>query len=149
MGTIEDLKSQINARKITFEPPSGTSERLKKELLGENEGTKVTALLQELILEISKLNNIRISSIIRAEGFHGSGRAFDIGNEEIAGTLLPIVATDDKVQQLKIDEIVFDAGVAGESARNKWNYDAGKKHNYDNATLEEHKNHIHFAVINS
>jgi hypothetical protein len=98
------------------------------------------------VLEVSKLKNIRISSIIRNEGHHSEGRAFDVGNEEIASDLLPSIATDAKVISLKIDEIIFDAGVAGEGDRNKWNYDEGVKHNFDSATLDQHKNHIHFAV---
>ena len=144
MSVVDDLRTQINAGKITFDTASATT--LKEELLGENAGTKVTELLQNLVLEVSRLKNIRISSIIRTEGHHSDGRAFDVGNEEIASTLLPSIATDNKVTQLKIDEIIFDAGVAGESDRNKWNYDLGAKHNYNSATLDQHKNHIHFAV---
>jgi len=146
MSVVDDLKLQIAAGKITFDPPATTSERLKKELLGENEGTKVTELLQKLVLEVSKLKNIQISSIVRNEGHHREGRAFDVGNEVIASTLLPSIATDIKVAALKIDEIIFDAGVAGETDRNKWNYDLGVKHPYVAATLNQHKDHIHFAV---
>jgi hypothetical protein len=83
---------------------------------------------------------------VRSAGHHGSGRAVDIGNEEIAGSLLPQVATDAQVAALKIDELIFDATVAGQSPRNKWNYDRGVKHNYDSATLDDHRDHIHFAV---
>lgn len=146
MSTINDLKTQIDAGQITFDPPSATAERLKQELLGENSGTKATALLQKLVLEISKLQVIRISSIIRKEGHHGSGRAFDIGNEAIASALLPQIATNAKVLELKIDEIIFDAAVTGQSDRNQWNYDNGSSHTYDAKTLDKHKNHIHFAV---
>lgn len=146
MSVIDDLKSQINAGKITFDPPAATSDRLRKELLNENAGTQVTPLLQALVLEISKLKNIKISSIIRNEGHHGSGRAFDVGNEDIAASLLPQVATDAKVQALKIDEIIFDAAVAGQADRNKWNYNEGAKHNFGTTDLDKHKNHIHFAV---
>jgi hypothetical protein len=60
--------------------------------------------------------------------------------------LLPTLATSAKVQELKIDEIIFDAGVVGESDRNKWNYDIGQKHDFDSVTLDKHKNHIHLAV---
>ena len=108
----------------------------------------MTANLQSLVLELSKLvsSHIRISSLVRGSGHHGTGRAVDIGNENIAGSLLPKVAKSAQVAALKIDELIFDAGVAGESDRNKWNYDQGKKHNYDDATLKQHKNHIHFSV---
>lgn len=139
--TIDDLKSQITAGKITFD-----EKKFKVELLGENKGTKVTALLQALVLEISKRQNIRISSIVRSEGHHGSGRAVDIGNESIAGVLLPEIATDAKVKELGIDELIFDATVAGQKSRNEWNYDLGKKHDYKKGTLDDHKDHIHFAV---
>jgi hypothetical protein len=142
MSVVDDLKQQIKDKKIIFDKPE-----LEKELLGENAGTtKVTSILQELVLAVSKLKNIRISSIIRQEGHHGTGRAFDVGNEVIANELLPSVATDAQVKSLKIDEIIFDAKVAGESDRNKWNYNEGQKHSYGDKTLDAHKNHIHFAV---
>ena len=145
---VDQLKAQITAGKITFDPPAATSDRLRKELLGENAGTRVIERLQKLVLAVSKIKNIRISSIIRNEGHHGTGRAFDIGNEEIAEELLNAVATDNKVAELEIDEIIFDAKVANaQFDRNKWNYDEGSKHDYPAATLDQHKNHIHFAVI--
>jgi hypothetical protein len=146
MSVVDQLKTQIQLGEITFDPPAATSDRLRKELLGENAGTTVTTLLQQLVLEISKLKSIRISSIIRNEGHHGTGRAFDVGNEDIAAGLLPQVATDAKVDALKIDEIIFDAAVASQNDRNMWNYDNGQKHPFDAATLDQHKNHIHFAV---
>lgn len=143
MSTITDLKDQITNGRIAFD-----KDDLRKELLGENTGTtKVTEKLQKLVLEVSKLQKIKISSIIRSSGHHGSGRAFDIGNEDIAGTLLPLIATNAKVAELNIDEIIFDAKVADPlHDRNKWNYDQGAKFNYDNVTLNDHGNHIHLAV---
>jgi hypothetical protein len=99
-----------------------------------------------MVLEISSLENIRISSIIGDGGHHGSGRAIDVGNEEMAASLLPKIATDAKVHELGIDEIIFDAGVAGELDRNKWNYDRGQKHDFDESTLDKHKKQIHFTV---
>jgi hypothetical protein len=146
MSVVDQLKAQIQSGEITFDPPAATTDRLRKELLGENAGTTITPLLQQLILEISKLKSIRISSIIRNEGHHGTGRAFDVGNQEIAAGLLPQVATDAKVDALKIDEIIFDAAVASQNDRNMWNYDNGQKHSFDAATLGQHKKHIHFAV---
>lgn len=44
----------------------------------------MTPALQALVLELSRLAQIRISSLIRGSGHHGMGRAVDIGNEEIA-----------------------------------------------------------------
>lgn len=148
MSVVDDLKAQIAAGRIGFDPPQATADRLRSELLGENTGpVKVTERLQRLVLAVSRMKVIRVSSIIRNEGHHGAGRAFDVGNEEVAADLLPLVATDAKVGELGIDEIIFDAGVAGQSDRNKWNYDAGAKHAYAAATLDQHKNHIHFAVV--
>lgn len=149
MSTIDNLKAQIDAGNIIFDTtPVGTEQKLKQELLGLNQGTKVTPLLQNLVLEISKLRLIRISSLLRGEAgsLHGVGRAVDIGNEEIAIGLLPCIETDAKVQELRIDEIIFDAAVAGEADRNRWNYDAGLKHDFNSDMLDQHKNHIHFAV---
>ena len=140
---VEALKAQIAAGKIIFD-----AVRLKTQLLGLNTGTRVTRKLQSLVLELSRLAlpKIRISSLVRTSGHHGSGRAVDIGNEEIAGALLPWVATDAQVAALGIDELIFDATVAGQSPRNKWNYDRGVKHDFSAATLDDHKDHIHFAV---
>ena len=140
---VTGLMAQIAAGKIIFDSPT-----LKNQLLGLNTGTRVTRKLQSLVLKLSQLASpkMRISSLVRTAGHHGTGRAVDIGNEEIAGSLLPQVATDAQVAALEIDELIFDATVAGQSPRNKWNYDQGVKHNYDSATLDQHRNHIHFAV---
>jgi hypothetical protein len=144
--SIEDkLKEQIDAGKIIFD--TGSETKLKKELLQENTGTKVTEDLQKLVHRLSTIANIRVSSLIRNSGHHGSGKAVDIGNEEVAKSLLPGIATDTEVANNKIDEIIFDAKVADSTYdRNKWNYDQGSKHDYNSATLDDHKNHIHFAV---
>jgi len=149
MSVVDDLKEQIRARRIVFDPPAATSRRLEKELLGENGGAvKVTESLQRLVLEVSRLSRIRISDILRpgTSSHHARGRAFDVGNEEIGGTLLPSIATDARVAALNIDEIIFDARIAGQADRNKWNYDRGRNHDFSASTLARHGNHIHFAV---
>jgi hypothetical protein len=142
---VQKLQDLIAAGKIIFD-----SDTQRKQLLGLNTGTKVTRKAQSLVLKLSELagQTIRISSLVRVgdPGHHGSGRAVDIGNEEIAGTLLPRVATNAQVAALEIDELIFDAAIAGETDRNKWNYDRGVKHDYNPATLNQHRNHIHFAV---
>lgn len=61
-------------------------------------------------------------------------------------TLVMTRETDSKVQNLEIDEIIFDAGGVTLQLRNRWNYDQGVRHDYDTGTLGEHSNHIHFAV---
>jgi hypothetical protein len=147
MSVLNDLKKQISDKRITFDPPPEKATRLQDELLGADKDKKVTERLQSLVLAVSKLEKIRISSIVRNEGHHGTGRAFDVGNEDIAGSLLPSIATSAKVKELGIDEIIFDAGGANLTERNKWNFDAGKKHSYDDATLKKHADHIHFAVV--
>lgn len=149
MSVADDLRDQISSGRIIFDNAQpGQGARLRRELLGQNAGTKVTPTLQTLALEVSRLQPIRISSIIRsgASSRHVVGRAFDVGNEEVAGELLPLIATNARVAEFDIDEIIFDARVAGQTNRNRWNYDRGIKHDYDNETLKEHNNHIHFAV---
>lgn len=138
MSVIDDLKDHIAQKRIIFDRPE-----LKVELLGSD----VTAELQALVSHLASLEKLRISSIIRNEGHHGSGRAFDIGNEEIAKTLLPQIASDAEVTKWSIDELIFDAKKADSTFdRNKWNYDLGVKHAYSGATLDGHGDHIHFAV---
>ena len=136
------LERQIEAGKITFDYP-----RFEDELLGRNNGTRVTPTLQSLVLTLSRMvSEIKISWLIGADGHHGAGRAVDVGNEDIVGTLLPRVATPAQVSALKIDELIFDAAVAGQADRNLWNYDQGRPHDYDEATLNSHIDHIHFSV---
>ena len=146
MSVVDDLRDQISAGRIIFD---NNSARLRRELLGENAGTvKVKPSLQRLALELSRVSRIRISDILRpgTASHHARGRAFDLGNEEIAEALLPHISTDEMVEAFNIDEIIFDAGVAGLEDRNEWNYDRGLKHNFSNGTLATHRNHIHFAV---
>ena len=142
---VEKLKDLIATGKIIFD-----SEKQLKQLLGLNTGTKVSKKVQSLVAKLSEIGGLqlRISSLVRTGGgsHHVTGRAVDIGNEEIGRTLLPLVATDAQVAALGIDELIFDARVADQTDPNKWNYDRGVKHNYDAATLNQHKNHIHFAV---
>jgi hypothetical protein len=151
VSVIDDLKEQIRNGAIVFDPPAPTSERLRRELFGTNAGAvKVTADLQRLVLRVSRIAPIRVSSILRdgATSHHAAGRAFDVGNEAIAGVLLPEVANDETVAEWRIDEIIFDAAaIAGVADRQKWNYDQGVRHAYDAATIAQHGNHIHFAVL--
>jgi hypothetical protein len=138
---VAQVKAQIAAGRISFD-----SDAQRAQMLRENDGVKVTDKLLKLVIEVSKLQVIRVSSVVRNEGHHGRGRAFDVGNEAIAGVLLPAIATDAKVAELEIDEVIFDATVAGQSDPNHWNYDQGAKHAYNAATVAQHRNHIHFAV---
>jgi len=140
--TVGALEKHIQNGKIKFDTAS-----LEAELLGKNQGQKVSETLQKLMLHLADTvaTHIRISSLLRGSGHHGAGRAVDIGNEEIAEDILPeIIAL---VGALSIDELIFDASVAGKADRNEWNYDKGKKHKYDTATLDQHIDHIHFAVL--
>ncbi len=147
MTITDELKAQISSGKISFDPPQGTADRLRAELLGENAaGPRVSQLLQRLALAASQIVAIRISSILRDEGKHRQGFAFDVGNEDVARDLLSILATNEQVLKFAIDEIIFDAGVAGYDDRNKWNYDNGTRHDFDGATLDQHRNHVHLAV---
>lgn len=152
LGNVEQqLRSQIAAGKIIFDNNSVT---LIGMLFKENSGTKVTDKLQKLVLELSKLANtqIRISDLVRFPPFprdysyHNFGRAVDIGNEEIASDFLPQIATEAKVAELEIDEIIFDGAKIGEP-RNKFNFKSGRRYtSHSNDTLNEHRNHIHFSV---
>lgn len=143
-ATVAALEAQIASGRIVFD---AGKPMLKGELLGQNTGQKVTEKLQTLVLRLSEIsdNPIRVSSLIRTGSNHGLGRAVDIGNEEIAGVLLPKIVP--LVGELVIDQIIFDATVAGKPDRNHWNHLAGVRHSYNSATLDDHKDHIHFAVL--
>lgn len=141
LANPSSIETQLGKRiadgRITFD-----KDELKQQLLRNNAGTQITQKLQALVLELCDLSPapIVVSDLPR------TGRAVDIGNEAIASTLLPLVATDAQVKALDIDEIIFDAAVAGESDRNRWNYDGGEKHGYDPATLDGYKDRIRFSV---
>ena len=148
MSLKQTLIEQINSGKIVFD---NNSSELKTQLLGENAGQLITESLQKLILFLSRntASYIRISSIVRdteAPSHHGKRRAVDIGNEEIAEEILGVISNDLQVSLHNIDEIIFDAGGATPLSRNKWNYNNGVRHEFNNATLSGHSNHIHISV---
>lgn len=147
-NVVDALQKRIANGRITFDAGNAN---LEDQLLGRNSGQRVTPKLQSFVLALCDKSPkpIRISDLLRASGdsHHAAGRAVDIGNEEIAPVLLPLVATEAEVKALELDEIIFDAAVAGQSDRNRWNFDVGEKHDYDTATLDQHKNHMHFAVL--
>jgi hypothetical protein len=142
---VEQLRQKIAEKKITFEP---SRPELESELLQENSGVHITAKLQSLVLELAKASPdpILISELLRIGiDAHGAGRAVDIGRD-VAGKLLPLVATAAKVGQLGIDEIIFDMGGADLAERNKWNFKDEVKFSYDETTLNNHKTRIHLSV---
>lgn len=142
----QQLQQMIDDKKITFDP--GKLE-LQDQLLRKNtSGPQITEKLQKLVLELSKMSSpIRIRDLLLPSGdaVHVAGRAVNIAADVAAG-LLPQVATDAKVKELGIEEVIFDASVVNEGDRNKWNYGAGVKHEYDATVLDDHKTNIHFAV---
>ncbi|WP_156918381.1 hypothetical protein [Bradyrhizobium sp. Cp5.3] len=142
----EQLKKEIADKQITFD--AGRPE-LESELLRENPGIRISERLQSLVLELAKASPdpILIREMVRMTeiGPHSAGRAVDIGRD-VAGKLLPLVATAAKAGELQIDEIIFDAGGDSADARNKWNFKDGVKFSYDETTLNNHKTRIHFSV---
>ena len=141
---VQKLRALIDSGAIIFDKAS-----LKDELLGLNAGVKVTPKLQAFVVKLSGLaapRKIRISSLIRpgTGSHHTEGRAVDIGNQEIATALLPKIATDEQVRNLGIDELIFNAGFPSPQ---RFNYDQGVRHEFDQTTLNAHGNHIHFAVF--
>lgn len=146
MSVIDDLNQLIAAGRLTFQ-----SEALKHELLGLPPAVPPEQKVQALVVALcrkSPTTSIQISSLRRPDSVHhAAGRAVDIGNEEIAGTLLPLVGTQEFVNANAIDELIFDATlIPGEGDSNKYNFDGGVSHDYNDATIKKHRNHIHFAV---
>lgn len=149
MSTIDDLRSLVNSGRILFDPVH--AELLRRELLGTPPAAFVRPELQNLVLWVcTRLppgRAVRISSLIRAGGHHSQGRAVDIGNEEIASDLLPLVAVPSEVQNHAIDEIIFDSTLLpGEINANRYNFNGGIPYNYDAATVARHRDHIHLSV---
>ncbi|WP_437995660.1 hypothetical protein WMF26_31070 [Sorangium sp. So ce185] len=148
MSDVDELNALIAAGRLLFDPPNG--DLLRGELLGIPPARPVHARVRTLVVALcGKVpgKKIRIASLIRNDKkHHGEARAVDVGNEEIARDLLPLVATQAEVDRLHIDELIFDAALVGESNRNKFNFRGGKPHKYDDATLADHRNHIHWSV---
>jgi uncharacterized protein YbaA (DUF1428 family) len=140
------LREHIASGKIRFQPPK---DKLRGMLLGTGSDGSATPLLRRLVLHLASVVDtfIEISSIVRPGGdsFHQTGQAVDIGNEDVAGKLLPKVAIQSVVDQFKIDEIIFDSRKIG-SKTNRYNFNEGRPFAFDDATINEHGNHIHFAV---
>lgn len=139
------LQQKIDEQKITFE---AGKPRLREQLLRTNSGPVITPKLQSLVLTLATLSPdpIQISEFPQATDDPDAGRAVTIGNEDIAGRLLPLVANPEQVAKLDIGKIIFDASVAGQSDRNMWNYSSGTQHSYDLATLGAHRTDIYFSV---
>lgn len=74
---------------------------------------------------------------------HWYGKAFDIGNEEVASTLMPW-AFQNRVT-LQLDELIFNNSSFG-AATNAYNVDDGQPHNYGTGTINQHTNHIHVST---
>ena len=150
MSVKQELQAHIDEGTIRFD----NAARDRPQLLAENGGTTVSPRLQKLVNAVadeakSQGLYVRVSSIIRSgsgTSRHESGHGFDVGNEDIASAILPVFATASRVATYAIDEIIFDAAVAGEPDRNRWNYDAGLPHAYASGVLGRHRDHIHFSV---
>lgn len=140
------LREHIANGKIRFQPPK---DKLRGMLLGTGNDGSATPRLRRLVLHLASVVDtfIEISSIVRPGGgsFHKTGQAVDIGNEEVAGKLLPKVAIQSVVDQFEIDEIIFDSRKIG-AKTNRFNFNEGRPFVFDDATINEHGNHIHFAV---
>ncbi|MES0042243.1 cell wall hydrolase [Mesorhizobium sp. M0091] len=140
------LREHIANGKVRFQPPK---DKLRGMLLGTGNDGSATPLLRRLVLHLASVVDtfIEISSIVRPGGgsFHQTGQAVDIGNEDIAGKLLPKVAIQSVVDQFRIDEIIFDSRKVGFKT-NRFNFNGGSPHTFDDTTINQHGNHIHFAV---
>ena len=143
---VRDLKAQIAAGRIGFQKESRNKPLLFGAPLGQ---VRVTEKLQTLVLELSRLGSrgIVITDILRAEGrsHHARGRAVDI-EFGVAKDLLSVVAHQNSVDWLQIDELIFDAAIAKQADRNVWNFDRGRPHKYGERDLNNHRDHIHFSV---
>lgn len=149
MSTVDEINALITSGRIGFDV--GSADVLRRELLGISPARPVATGVQKLIValctKVPRLT-LRVSSLYRnGQSHHAEGRALDIGNEEVAATLLPIVATQAVVDDLRIDEIIFDATlIPSEINANRYNFNGGRPHAYNAATLAQHRNHIHFSV---
>jgi len=142
MSDIDKIERLISEGRLTFQHP-----KFRENLLGNSVSADLLALVVHLCSLESK---IEISSVIRPARGHPQGQAVDIGNEKVARTLLPRLATDAEVKRLKIDQIIFDARQASaDNEPNRWNYNGGRKATYGAGDLQDHRNHIHLAVMSS
>jgi hypothetical protein len=111
----------------------------------------ISEKLQKLILFLSNSidTQIRVSSIVRSPDIasnHGKRTAVDIGNEEIANKVLPVLTIPANILLYDIDEIIFNAGGPLPSGPNRWNHKNGIPFNYSVDVLNKHSDHIHLSV---
>ncbi|MBB4509566.1 cell wall hydrolase [Rhizobium leguminosarum] len=144
---LQLLRDHIAKGKIRFQSPKDT---LRGMLLGNGQNGSATPALQKLVLHLASVVDtfIEISSIVRpgVGSLHQTGQAVDIGNEGVAGTLLPKVAVQSAVDSFGINEIIFDSRKIGQKT-NRYNFNSGHPFAFDDATINQHGNHIHFAVF--
>ncbi|NEI31731.1 cell wall hydrolase [Rhizobium ruizarguesonis] len=140
------LREHIANGKVRFQSPK---EKLRGMLLGTGADGSATPALRRLVLHLASVVDtfIEISSIVRPGGgsFHETGQAVDIGNEDVAASLLPKVAIQSVVDQFGIDEIIFDSRKIGHKT-NRFNFNEGRPFAFSDNTINQHGNHIHFAV---
>ncbi|PDT50846.1 MULTISPECIES: cell wall hydrolase [Sinorhizobium] len=143
---VELLREHISNGKVRFQPPK---DKFRGMLLGTGHDGSAVPPLRRLVLHLASVVDtfIEISSIVRPNGgsFHQVGQAVDIGNEDVAEKLLPKVAIQSVVDRFGIDEIIFDSRKIGHKT-NRFNFNGGRPFAFDDATINQHGNHMHFAV---
>jgi hypothetical protein len=150
-GTAQELAGQILANaNITFDSNSIRTSFVQVSEDGtagthSNGGSRVqvSARLMAVILKLAESTPIRISSLTTgghsATSNHYVGTAVDIGNEEVAGQIVPALYTNRAAWS--INELIFSPMPAGTTTLKN-----GNNHVYSSDTLSDHRNHIHFSV---
>lgn len=149
-GTESELASKILAREnITYDP--GARKPLEELAAGRQASvpaqgttTNVSAVLLGLLLKMSEDGiPLRIGALTTGThspgSYHYIGKAVDIGNEEEASRIMPFVFNNR--DQYQINEMIHAYPPAGTQ-----NLDNGQPFKYDQATLNDHKGHIHISV---
>jgi hypothetical protein len=146
MPTLQDL---IAKGFLRFDAPHMQTELLNVKVPPM---IRVSSRVQDLVLGLASYvgesgKHIRISSVLRGTGtsHHAVGRAVDVGNEDIASLILPWLEIRAGVYRL--DEVIFDATLAGQADSNRFNLDGGKPHAYSATVLVQHRDHIHLSTL--
>ncbi len=146
MTRRQELDRLVSTGRIVFDD----ARTLRPQLSGQT-----SPWLQDLVIRVAAIGpTLRVSSVVggthEPTSLHYAGRAFDLGNEEIAATVVPTIATN--TDSWHIDELIFDASMLnGPDGRpldeNLWNYKRGAKFSYSAGVLRPaHRTHVHLSV---
>jgi peptidoglycan hydrolase-like protein with peptidoglycan-binding domain len=141
----QELEALKSSRRLAFKTAS-----IREQMFGAGlSGAQVNTALQDLVIRLTKISPVKITitDVLResSRSHHSSGHAVDIRSWQ-AREILSAIGNQETVSRLRIDDLIYDAGVVDETDRSLWNFNGGRRHQFSEKILNEHKDHIHVSV---